>query len=108
LYGLARCRRRLGQPEQARELLDRLLARQPQDRQALSERGQLALENGRPEEAERFLRRAAAVDPNDLEVVYNLYQCLKRLGKEGEAQEYAAQVQRISADLDRIHELVAQ
>src|SRR5262249_16859685 len=52
LLGLARCRRELGQSEEAQQVLDELLAHDPEDFLALAERGRLALEAGDPTAAE--------------------------------------------------------
>jgi predicted Zn-dependent protease len=102
LYGLARCRRLQGRTDDARRLLNAVLAKHPGDVQALHERGSLALEAGRASEAEDDLRRAAAVRPYDRLVLHNLYQCLQQLGKKDEAAEYAARVKRLSDELERI------
>jgi Tfp pilus assembly protein PilF len=107
LLGLARCRRLLGQPEGARELLDRLLNASPGDPGALLERAKLALEAGQRDPAERCLRTAFSVAPNDREVVYTLYLCLQQGGKTGEAREYQARLQTIDAQLDRLADLSA-
>src|SRR5262249_22789589 len=56
LLGLARCRRSMGQGDEARRLLDQLLAREPRHAEALCERGKLALQSGRPAQAEGWLR----------------------------------------------------
>jgi predicted Zn-dependent protease len=105
LYGLARCRRQLGQPDEARRLFDALLAARPEDHQALAQRGRLLLETGDPEAAEGDLRQALAQDPHDRRLLYSLFQCLERVGKKSEAREYAAQVEHVRADMDRVDEL---
>jgi tetratricopeptide (TPR) repeat protein len=103
LLGLASCQRRLSRQEDARQLLDMLLAAQPRHAQALSERGQLALEAGQLNEAEEWLRRAVAAAPYEREAVYALGQCLFRQeGKEAEAQQWLARLERIDADLKRM------
>jgi tetratricopeptide (TPR) repeat protein len=103
LLGLAACQRRLSRPEDARQLLDILLAAQPRHAQALSERGQLALEAGQLDEAEEWLRRAVAAAPFEREAVYAFGQCLfRQKGKEAEAQQWRARLERIDADLKRM------
>jgi predicted Zn-dependent protease len=105
LLGLARCRRCLGQVDEARRLLDEVLARQARHAEALSERGKLALQTGRPAEAERWLRRALAQAPYDRETNYTLYLCLRQRGRAGEAARALERVERIRADLQRVAEL---
>jgi tetratricopeptide (TPR) repeat protein len=107
LLGLASCQRRAGNREDARQMLDLLLTVQPGNAQALSERGQLALEADQPAEAEKWLRRAVAVAPYEREAVYALSQCLfKQKGKDVEAQQWLARLQRIDADLKRMTEVM--
>jgi tetratricopeptide (TPR) repeat protein len=106
LLGLARCRSGMGQTEEARQLLDRLLADYPAQPQVLSERGKLALQAGQPAEAEPWLRQAAALLPHDLRTTYALYQCLEQCGKREEARDYLVRAERIRADLRRLHEVM--
>src|SRR5207244_12120369 len=58
VIGLARCRYDLNDADEARRLLDGLLADHPDQVAALVERGRLALRDGRTGDAERALRRA--------------------------------------------------
>jgi Tfp pilus assembly protein PilF len=103
---LARCQRQLGEFEEARQLLDDLLAKQARNPRALSERGLLALETKDWDRSEKLLRQAVAQDPHDLQINYNLYLCLERLGKKEQAQEYLTKTNEIKADLKRISDLV--
>ncbi len=105
LLGLARCRRLLGQPEDARELLGIFLKLSPKDAGALSERGRLALETGQPGEAEHWLNKAVAAAPYERETVYALYLCLQQLGKPVEAKECLARLDAIETQLKRLREL---
>src|SRR6516164_1945238 len=57
---LARCQRQLGEFEEARQLLDDLLAKQARNPRALSERGLLALETKDWDRSEKLLRQAVA------------------------------------------------
>jgi tetratricopeptide (TPR) repeat protein len=113
LLGLGRCRRQLGQLDDARPLLDGLLARLPsntpdQDAAVLSERGRLALDEGKPAEAEGWLRQAVALAPSDRPAAYNLYHCLRQRGQTDEARQYQVKLERIDADLKRIDEVLKE
>jgi tetratricopeptide (TPR) repeat protein len=103
--GLARCRRGLGETEEARHLLDELVRESPQEALILSERGQLALEEGQEAAAEDWLRRALALAPHDRLTNFALYQCLQRRGNADEARRYLEEVRRLDADLKRLTEL---
>jgi predicted Zn-dependent protease len=105
---LARCRRRLGQVDEARQLLDQLLTERPRDLEALSERGALALEVGQPADAESWLRTALSQDPHNRQVNYSLCQCLQRLGKHDEAQTYLAKLRQIDDELKRMGQVVGE
>ncbi len=108
LLGLARGRRSLGQVDEARRLLDQVLAAEPHNAEALAERGKLALQTGRPDEAEVHLRRALALAPYDREANYTFYLCLRQQGREEEAARARQAVERIRADLQRVSELRRQ
>jgi predicted Zn-dependent protease len=99
--GLARCRQRLGQSEEARKLLDELLAETPENGEVLWERGKLALEEGKAADAERDLRHAVKLLPHDRRVNYSLYSCLLAL-KSPEAEAVSALVAKLDTDLRRL------
>lgn len=99
LLGLARAHQHMGHTEQARQALDELLVRDPDNGFGLVERGKLALESESPSSAEPFLRRAVAAYPYDPRANYLLVQCLGRQGRDDEAREYEAARVRIEADL---------
>lgn len=103
--GLARCRRRLGQTEEARHLLDVVLARASEDAEALWERGQLELDEGRAAAAEEWLRKAVRANPHDRRIAYSLSQCLLALGRKDEAETVNARVAEIDADLRRLDQV---
>jgi Tfp pilus assembly protein PilF len=108
LNGLAHCLLNLARPDEARPLLDAVLAEHPDDWAALSERARLAQETGSAEEAEPYFRRAAALKPNELGVLHGLHACLERTGKRREAEEVRARLERVKADLARVAELARQ
>jgi predicted Zn-dependent protease len=106
LLGLARCRLELGHADEARPLLDDLLAAHPDDALALGERGKLELAAGRPDEGERWLRLATAVFPYERALVYSYVQALQKLNKKEEAAAWATRLERIDEDLKRISEVM--
>jgi tetratricopeptide (TPR) repeat protein len=86
----ARCLKGLGRGREARQTLDVVLARAPDNGAALRSRGQMALLDGQPEEAERWLERAARVLPNDYTTQYALYQALSQQEEKAEQFGLAA------------------
>jgi tetratricopeptide (TPR) repeat protein len=105
MLGLARCRRRLNQPEEARILLDTLLAQSVENGEVLWERGLLELDAGRAAQAEDWLQRAVRANPHDRRIVYSLSRCLLALGRREEAEQLNARVAEIDADLRRIEQI---
>jgi tetratricopeptide (TPR) repeat protein len=103
--GLARCRRRLGQYDEAGALLDGLLADAPEDGHVLWERGQVELDQGRPADAEEWLRKALRHIPHDRKVTHSLYRCLLELGRAEEAGAFDARTAQLDADLKRLDEV---
>jgi tetratricopeptide (TPR) repeat protein len=109
--GLARCRRRLGQAEEARFLLSTLVERAANDGEVLWERGQLELDHGQAADAESWLRKAVLANPHDRRIVYSLSRCLLALGRRDEAEKVNARVAEIDADLrklDRVRQAVME
>jgi tetratricopeptide (TPR) repeat protein len=106
--GLARCYRRLGELEKARQQLDSLLAEYPSHGETLWERGELEVDLGRPAQAEGFLRQAAGQKRFDRRVQYALARCLQVQGKEKEAAEFEVRVKEIDADMARLAEIRAE
>ena len=94
LLGLARCRFLQGRLNEARSLLDRVLAAQPEEPTALLYRGKLEMqtEPPRPEAAEAYFRRALNVDPNDVQAHSALYDSLR--SQPGRASEADAELKR--------------
>jgi tetratricopeptide (TPR) repeat protein len=103
--GLARCHRRLGQPDEARNILDGLLAKTPDHGEALWERGQLALDEGEAAQAEPWLRQAAQQLPYDRRVHYSLYRCLLDLSRRAEAETVQVRVAQLDADLRQLEQV---
>jgi tetratricopeptide (TPR) repeat protein len=100
--GLARCRRRLGNLEESRQLLEALLAESPGYAEALWERGQVELDRDQPSEAEPWLRRAVQARPFDRRIAYTLSRCLLELDHPEEAEALTARVAQLDADVRRL------
>ena len=99
LLGMARCRFLQGRMDEARALLDRVLAAKPEEPTALLYRGKLEMQTDppRPEAAEAYFRRALKIEPNDVETHEALYDSLRaQPGRVPEAE----------AELKRYNELV--
>jgi tetratricopeptide (TPR) repeat protein len=102
LFQTARLRRNLGQPEEAGQLLDKLLVSTPDKFPALVERGRVAMDLNHPDEAERWLRRALEVAPGQREVLLALGDCMRQSGRLDEAKQYQDKVQEIDARLKQV------
>jgi tetratricopeptide (TPR) repeat protein len=74
---LARCRVVEARTDEARDLLDAVLAADPDDGEALMWRGKLEQTLGNLDEAERWLRKALERSPRNVEARYTLYLCLQ-------------------------------
>jgi predicted Zn-dependent protease len=103
---MARCQRISGQFGPAEKTLNKLLAEHPQNAQALSELGMLALEKGQTAEAERLLRQAAAKEPHNRLIIYSLWQCLEKLGERDEAKQIKDSLARNDAATKRMDQLI--
>jgi predicted Zn-dependent protease len=108
LLGLARCRFLTGRPDDARELLDKLLKKHPHRADALAERGKLALQEARFKDAEAYLRKAVDQDPASPEALFFLALCLRQGGKNEEAKRYLDRYQRLHKDLKRLERIVRE
>jgi tetratricopeptide (TPR) repeat protein len=105
LLGLAHCRFESHELEQAEELLDTLLAAQPDHVAALVERGRLAWCRGQTAEAEEKLSRAAALAPWHREAHRLLCRCLETLGDSGREEKCRTQLRELEvsdAELGRV------
>jgi len=77
-----------GQPETARDICDRILARAPSHVNALNLLGLIHQASGRQKLAAKTLAKAAASDPLNAACHYNLAHSLLALGREDEAAIY--------------------
>jgi Tfp pilus assembly protein PilF len=108
LGGVACCLRALDKPDEARGLLEKVLAEEPHNALALAERGRIAMEYESPAEAEKWLRRAVAEGPAEHDLLYSLFQALQKMGKQKEAAEIQAKFKAIESDLIELREAILQ
>jgi tetratricopeptide (TPR) repeat protein len=101
---IARCHNMLARTQQARRLLDAILADHPDHGIALRTRGQYALADQRPDQAESYLVRAVEALPNDYQSRWLLAQCLFQLKKES-AKEQLAIAEKIKESSERLGDL---
>ncbi len=97
LFPLALVRRSLGQLDEARALLDQVLAADPDNASALLLRGQVALDTQQPEGALRWLRRAYELQPDEPETNFALSRYFKMVGREADAKAFEERFLRIKA-----------
>jgi tetratricopeptide (TPR) repeat protein len=98
---LAVVRHLLGELTQAREILDSILARDPDSIDALLERGRVALDMDDPDAGEAYLRRALDVAPNHAKAHMALSICLNRVGKLEEAQFHRDRYRQLQLEFEK-------
>jgi tetratricopeptide (TPR) repeat protein len=103
---LARCHIALGHQEEAREILDGVLASSPHFRPALCARGELALQLDQPAVAEQALAEALHEDPADYQSQFHLYLSLQQQGKDKEAQAVQKRLALMETDIRRLRSIV--
>lgn len=109
LFGLARCRYTLHEVDEARQLLDEILERQPTHAAALLERGRLARHAGEVDEAEKWLRRAVDAAPGyDCEAQRLLCMLLEEANQTEDARRCRAQLSEREAHVLRVERLTLQ
>jgi tetratricopeptide (TPR) repeat protein len=94
---LATLKRRLGKLDESQEILDELLAVNPDDVSTLLERGRVAMDVEDRAAAERWLRRAYQLAPRAPEVVLALSRCLRQAGKIEEAERLQREYEQIES-----------
>jgi tetratricopeptide (TPR) repeat protein len=97
-FGLAAAYRMIGRVEDAAAILDEALAANPNDRDTLVERGNLAVDAGRAEEAERLLLRALELAPNAPETHLALSRCMQLTGRADKVKEYLDRFRQLDAE----------
>jgi tetratricopeptide (TPR) repeat protein len=107
--GLAEARFLQGRAEEARVLLDRVLAAKPDSPMALLYRGKLELQADppQPKEAEKYFRRLLKEDPTSTEALYCLHECLREPSQEKEAAAVLQKHDEALAKSLRIQALLA-
>jgi tetratricopeptide (TPR) repeat protein len=108
LLGLAQSLRRVGKTDEARKLLDDWLAAHPSDAQALTERGQMALEEQASDLALDLLQRAVKIAPTLPDANYALSLCMTRLGRTAEAKECLARMEQGKQEGKQVKEELGQ
>jgi tetratricopeptide (TPR) repeat protein len=107
--GQARCLLDLGRDDEARAVLDELLAVVPSDAEALILRGKLEMGRQQPAAAEPWLRKAVKLDPGSLDGAYNLSLCLQQQpGKKDEGAEWFQKYKVIAAEQARMSAVTKQ
>jgi tetratricopeptide (TPR) repeat protein len=105
---LAFTRRALGQLDEARQLLDDILADNPNDVSALISRGYVAMDLLQYDEAEQLLRRAVRLAPDESQGYAALQACLRLEGKKAEAKHYHDRFEELEAERKRRREEIIQ
>src|SRR5207302_606916 len=108
LVRLARCQLALGHQDEARDILDRLLAKSPHFRPALCARGELALQQGQPAAAEKALAEALDLDPADYQAQFRLYLSLQQQAKGTEAKAVQKRLEAMKADISRLGTIIKE
>jgi predicted Zn-dependent protease len=106
--GLAECRAGQGELDGALQIVEGVLAQQPQFVPALSLRGRIALQSGQADEAETWLRQVVVREPSNHRALSNLIRCLHQNGKEEEARQRQRQLEQRENDLKRFNEIVTK
>jgi tetratricopeptide (TPR) repeat protein len=99
-----------GRADEARVLLDRVLAADPHSPGALLYRGKIDLQSEPPQtqEAEQYFRRLLEEDPNSMEGLYCLHECLRnQTGREKEDAEVLRKHGEVQAKALRMESLLA-
>jgi tetratricopeptide (TPR) repeat protein len=106
IVAYARCLDQLGEIDEAGRLLDELLTRYPENAQALSERGKVALDKREPSRAEIYLRKALELAPKDRQIVYYMSQSLEQQHKPAEARKYSEMLKQLDEDIKTVSSLL--
>src|SRR5262249_46093510 len=106
--GMAQVRQAQARPDEARAILDALLAEYADDPEALAARGQLELDAGNAALAGKWLRPAAAGSPSELHILYQWADCLQKQGREKEADEVRERMRRGEEDQKKVAELMRE
>lgn len=105
LFGLAYCHYSLGQSQEARNVLKRLLAQDSKHAAGSFLQAKIELTEGEPEQAYQWLIKADRLQPKEVDVTTALLQVCRQLGKTQEADNYQRLLDEIrarDAELDRL------
>jgi predicted Zn-dependent protease len=105
LARLARCQNMLNRGPEARQLLDGVLTRHPDNAAALRTRGQFALADRDPAAAEQWLRQAVAAAPSDYQTHWLLFQALQQSGQTEAAKAQLKVAEGVKDQIERLGEL---
>jgi tetratricopeptide (TPR) repeat protein len=105
---MAQCHILLKHNPEAAALLDEALAADPNQVEALTLRGKVAIEDGRLEDAEKLFRKAVERDPGRYDARYQLVTCLSSLGRDAESKAEQQRLDQLEADMKEIHEIVTR
>jgi tetratricopeptide (TPR) repeat protein len=108
VVGLCRCLADQQEWDEARRLLDELLASQPDNVPALVERGRLELRRGKADAALPLLRQATRQAAHDREAFWVLHLCLEMLDQQEEDRRCLDEVARIDGDRQRLSHLLSR
>jgi tetratricopeptide (TPR) repeat protein len=108
LVGLARCRRGMGQIDEAKNILDGLLEKNADNADALTDRARIDVQNGEPAKAEPRLQKAVKLSPSHREAMYALAQCMQLLAKEEDAKQWRKQLEGVEKELKHFEETIIQ
>jgi tetratricopeptide (TPR) repeat protein len=105
IVALANCYYNLGQFQEGADLLDPLLANNPNYAPALIGRGQIALQTEQPDDALKYLRKAVEVSPIDVGANHELYSCYEQLGMVQEAEVQHKKLLQVQKNIERLLEI---
>jgi tetratricopeptide (TPR) repeat protein len=108
LVRVARCHARLERRDEARRLLEEVLAVHPGHGPALMNLGQLLAQSGRLAQAEPLLVQAVRALPASYPANFALYDCLNQQNKAAEARAQLAVADAIKARMDRVAEITTR
>ncbi len=108
LVGRAEALHGVGRAADAKAVLARALAADPEATPALYLRAQFHLDDGQPAEAVRLLEKADARPPRAYRVTFLLAQAYAQVGRRADADAMGKTAEALRRDLDRITELTRE
>src|SRR5262249_44408729 len=108
MLGLAQVYVKSAEWESARELLNAVLEKKPDDSKALGELGALLVGTGRVADGEGLLREAIAADFTNADAHWQLQLCLAQQGRKADAAAQAELHKRVEEDNRRLLQLASK